>query len=71
MTVPKRRLSKMKGRQRRSHYHAIVSAVTKCRECGHPVRPHSICPQCHRYRGRDFSRLASAEGVGETLAPKE
>ena len=56
MTVPKRRLSKMKGRQRRSHYHASVGALTLCPSCKQPIRPHSICIGCNTYRGRDFTK---------------
>jgi large subunit ribosomal protein L32 len=59
MTVPKRRLSKMKGRQRRSHYHALVPTLTKCVVCGNPVRPHSVCPSCTKYRGRMFAKPKS------------
>lgn len=64
MTVPKRRLSKMKGRQRRSHYHASVAPVTRCSKCGSPVRLHSLCPECLKYRGRDFLKLVQ-EGKPE------
>jgi large subunit ribosomal protein L32 len=56
MTVPKRRMSKMKGRTRRSHYHAVVPTLTKCRYCGHPHRPHAVCPNCNRYRGRSYEK---------------
>ena len=71
MTVPKRRLSKMKGRQRRSHYHASVSAATRCTKCGQPVRRHSICPGCFKYRNREFLPLPSAEKKGEEASASE
>jgi large subunit ribosomal protein L32 len=54
MTVPKRRLSKMKGRTRRSHDHALIPIVTKCFACGETISPHGLCPKCQTYRGRSF-----------------
>jgi ribosomal protein L32 len=63
MAVPKRRMSKMKGRQRRSHYHAIKPTLGHC-PGNHLARPHSVCPICHTYRGRLFakpSEMTSAE----------
>ncbi|MDR0621980.1 MAG: 50S ribosomal protein L32 [Deltaproteobacteria bacterium] len=53
MTVPKRRLSKMKGRKRRTHYvasHAPSPAI--CPGCGQEIRPHTLCAACGTYRGR-------------------
>ncbi len=54
MAVPKRKQSKMKGRQRRTHYTALTPTVTKCSQCGEPKRPHHICPHCGTYRGRQY-----------------
>ncbi|MDR1111605.1 MAG: 50S ribosomal protein L32 [Deltaproteobacteria bacterium] len=63
MTVPKRRLSKMKGRKRRTHYVAAVPAVVKCPVCRTPVRPHMVCPKCGEYRKRRFIKPKEA-GAG-------
>ncbi|MDR2612578.1 MAG: 50S ribosomal protein L32 [Deltaproteobacteria bacterium] len=52
MAVPKRRQSKMKGRQRRTHYTAISPTLSKCPKCGEFLRPHTACPTCGQYRGR-------------------
>ncbi|MDR3204928.1 MAG: 50S ribosomal protein L32 [Deltaproteobacteria bacterium] len=57
MTVPKRRLSKMKGRQRRSHYHAITPTVVKCANCGAATLPHNVCPTCGVYRRRSIIEI--------------
>ncbi|MDR2443861.1 MAG: 50S ribosomal protein L32 [Deltaproteobacteria bacterium] len=59
MTVPKRRLSKMKGRQRRSHYKALAPTVVGCAICGAPVRPHMICGKCGQYRRRAFAKITA------------
>ncbi|MDR1085144.1 MAG: 50S ribosomal protein L32 [Deltaproteobacteria bacterium] len=52
MAVPKRRMSKMKGRKRRTHYTALTPTVVTCASCGAPTRPHFACPSCGQYRGR-------------------
>ncbi|MDR2366967.1 MAG: 50S ribosomal protein L32 [Deltaproteobacteria bacterium] len=54
MTVPKRRLSKMKGRKRRTHYVATVPTLVKCPKCSAPMRPHNICEKCGEYRNRNY-----------------
>jgi large subunit ribosomal protein L32 len=53
MTVPKRRLSKMKGRKRRTHYVSSVPALTMC-SCGRVTRPHMVCLECGMYRKREI-----------------
>jgi large subunit ribosomal protein L32 len=57
MAVPKRKQSKMKGRQRRTHYTALAPTVVKCANCGEPKRPHHVCPHCGIYRGRQFLKV--------------
>ncbi|MDR1080603.1 MAG: 50S ribosomal protein L32 [Deltaproteobacteria bacterium] len=52
MAVPKRRLSKMKGRKRRTHYTAISPTLSKCPKCNELILPHHACPHCGTYRGR-------------------
>jgi large subunit ribosomal protein L32 len=60
MAVPKRRQSKMKGRQRRAHYHALSYQVSHCPECQRPLAPHTACPECGTYRGRQVLFKAKA-----------
>jgi large subunit ribosomal protein L32 len=61
MAVPKRKMSKMKGRQRRSHYKALTATVVKCANCGEPTRPHHVCGSCGVYRGRLIEKPAVAK----------
>jgi large subunit ribosomal protein L32 len=42
----------MKGRKRRTHYVAVKTTVSECRDCGAAIRPHYACPNCGQYRGR-------------------
>ena len=51
MAVPKRKTSKQRKRQRRTHYKAAAVAVQACPRCGDPRRPHRVCPNCGYYGG--------------------
>jgi large subunit ribosomal protein L32 len=53
MALPKRRLSKTRGRKRRTHDKLSSPAISKCPNCGQPAQPHRLCPHCGQYRGRD------------------
>ncbi|MDF1565747.1 MAG: 50S ribosomal protein L32 [Deltaproteobacteria bacterium] len=59
MAVPKKRTSKQKKRQRRSHDALKAPNVISCPNCNEPVLPHHVCPSCGQYKGREV--LASAE----------
>ncbi|MFQ6604101.1 MAG: 50S ribosomal protein L32 [Fidelibacterota bacterium] len=52
MALPKTRISKARGRKRRTHYKATPVAVMDCPQCGSPKMPHRACPDCGYYRGR-------------------
>jgi large subunit ribosomal protein L32 len=49
MAVPKKRTSKMKKRQRRSHHHLTPVQLLRCSNCGHAVRAHRVCGNCGYY----------------------
>jgi large subunit ribosomal protein L32 len=53
MPLPKRRLSKTRGRKRRTHYKLDAPAVSACPNCLQPTQPHHLCPHCGHYRGRE------------------
>ncbi len=52
MALPKTRISKARGRKRRTHYKASTVSVTTCPQCGQTKMPHRACPDCGYYRGR-------------------
>ena len=53
MAVPFRKVSKTRGRMRRTHYKISANATTTCQKCGEPVRPHRVCSKCGTYKNKD------------------
>jgi large subunit ribosomal protein L32 len=57
MGLPKRRLSKTRKRKRRTHWKLSTPGLTKCSHCSQPKTPHSVCPNCGFYAGREVVRI--------------
>ncbi|MBI2410700.1 MAG: 50S ribosomal protein L32 [Candidatus Kerfeldbacteria bacterium] len=53
MSVQKKRISKRRTRNRRSHHALSVPTVIECPSCKQPMKPHYACPSCGKYRGKD------------------
>lgn len=49
MAVPKRKTSKARRDNRRSHHALKPAQLKKCPKCGEPVKPHSTCKNCNNY----------------------
>ena len=52
MANPKRRTSKRRKNQRRSHHALPVTSAGECPNCGALRRPHRVCETCGFYNGR-------------------
>ncbi len=52
MAVPKRKVSKSRRDKRRTHYKAKVPTISVCSNCGEPVTPYNVCPNCGYYNGK-------------------
>ena len=52
MAVPKRRTSRARRDQRRSHDSLTKPAQAACPQCKAPRAPHRVCSSCGHYRGR-------------------
>jgi large subunit ribosomal protein L32 len=61
MPVPKRKVSKMRQRQRRAANRWHASQLANCSQCDSPKRPHTICPSCGYYGQR---QVLTVEVVG-------
>ena len=53
MALPKRRISKARGRKRRAHDALKRSGTTVCSRCDTVKEPHCVCPNCGFYAGRE------------------
>jgi large subunit ribosomal protein L32 len=61
MAVPKHKISKSRGRKRRTHQKVAVPTVTTCPECQEAKLPHAACPSCGAYRGHNVGDGKDAE----------
>ncbi|MFH2103194.1 MAG: 50S ribosomal protein L32 [Chloroflexota bacterium] len=51
--LPKRKLSKGRRNRRRAHDALQVANLVSCTNCGAMILPHTVCPTCGFYKGRE------------------
>jgi large subunit ribosomal protein L32 len=56
MAVPKRKTSKSRKNKRRSHEKLAPPGLTRCSHCHQLKPPHSVCPNCGYYGGREVTK---------------
>ena len=61
MAVPKRKTSHSRQGMRRSHQNLKPIQVQYCPQCGEPILPHRVCPNCGTYRGREVVAMEAEE----------
>ncbi|HHX01812.1 MAG TPA: 50S ribosomal protein L32 [Firmicutes bacterium] len=61
MAVPKRKVSKAKGRSRRTHWKIKAVNAMECPQCHEPKLPHRVCSNCGYYKGRQVVEVKKAE----------
>lgn len=52
MAVPKKKTSKTRKNNRRSHHALTTPNIIECPECKEPRQSHRACPSCGFYNGR-------------------
>ena len=52
MAHPKRKISKTRRDNRRSHYKATLPTLGVCSNCGATTKLHTVCNECGYYRGK-------------------
>ncbi len=60
--LPKRRISRTRGRKRRTHWKLSNPPLAKCEVCGSPVLSHHICKNCGTYHGRKYEKVLKVKG---------
>jgi len=71
MSVPARRQSRTRTRNRRSHHAEKPVESTTCEKCKVPVQQHMACSQCGMYKGRQVLNVArKAERLLKRLQEK-
>jgi large subunit ribosomal protein L32 len=51
--LPKRKLSKGRRDRRRSQDALTAANLVQCSNCGEMRLPHTVCPSCGHYQGRE------------------
>ena len=51
MALPKGKVSKARGRKRRTHWKLEVPGIVECPQCHEKKLAHRVCKQCGYYNG--------------------
>jgi large subunit ribosomal protein L32 len=51
MAVPKGKVSKARGRKRRTHWKLDLPSISACPHCHQMKLTHRVCPNCGMYNG--------------------
>jgi large subunit ribosomal protein L32 len=54
---PKRKLSKGRRDRRRAHDALETANLVACSNCGALTLPHTVCPKCGFYKGREVVEI--------------
>lgn len=59
MALPPKKTPRHRTRTRRAHHALTLRDFTSCSKCGQPIRPHTVCPHCGTYKGRQVIKVTS------------
>jgi large subunit ribosomal protein L32 len=59
--LPKRKFSVGRTHRRRAHHALTPVALVACKNCGEKHLPHTVCPSCGHYKGREVVRIAKPD----------
>ncbi len=60
MANPKHKISRQRGRKRRTHQGLTATQSVPCRQCRAPKLPHRVCHNCGTYAGREVVNTEEA-----------
>lgn len=55
MAVPKKKVTRSRRNNRRSHHALVASSLNECPNCGETKLPHHVCGACGYYRDREVT----------------
>ncbi len=59
--LPKKKTSRARQGERRSHLHIALAAMTTCPHCRKLRQPHRVCPHCGYYKGNEIVKIKEAK----------
>ena len=59
--LPKRKTPKARQLERRQHLKLTAKALMECSQCHNPKMPHTACPTCGFYAGREAVAIDTKE----------
>ncbi|HOI60022.1 MAG TPA: 50S ribosomal protein L32 [Candidatus Pacearchaeota archaeon] len=54
MAVPKKRTPSSRRDRRRANIFIKEPQLVKCKKCGKPTLPHTVCHECGFYKGKEY-----------------
>jgi large subunit ribosomal protein L32 len=63
--LPKRKFSVGRTHRRRAHDALKPVQLVTCSNCGEKKLPHTVCPSCGHYNGREVVRVAKPDEAKE------
>jgi large subunit ribosomal protein L32 len=60
MPNPKKKHSRARRNNRRSHDALTRPPFSNCPQCGEPKRPHTVCSSCGTYKGREVIKTTES-----------
>lgn len=62
MALPKGKVSKARGRKRRTHWKLGAPSIAKCPRCQQMKLTHRVCKHCGYYDGKQVIDVEAKEG---------
>jgi large subunit ribosomal protein L32 len=59
MAQPKKKMSRARRDNRRSHHALTAVSLSVCPQCNEPKRPHYACAKCGYYKGKEVISVKS------------
>ena len=63
--APQSRISKTRGRKRRTHYKLSVPGLNVCSNCGEVIQSHTVCSNCGYYNGKQVKAVKEKKAEEE------